>query len=174
MAILHRLFLCVCVLGLGACDHLPKGFSNDAPQMVAEPDKVSALLADAASRATQSLETLAAVEKAQSPGVNVSPISNAPAELRRAVTVNWIGPVEPVAQTLANRAGYQFAVIGAEPPTPLIVSVDSVNQPVIEILRDIGLQMGRRGILRVDGGRRVVEVQYPPTNVPNVGVGSGS
>ena len=146
-------------LGLSGCSAIEK-HSNDAPQVVAAPDAVSAMLASAADRASNALEALAAVEKKRTPTPTAAPIGNAPPELRRAVTVNWIGPVEPIAQTLANRAGYEFLAIGAQPVAPVVVSIDVENKPVIDILRDVGLQLGVRGKIKVDGRRRMVEIHY--------------
>ncbi|MGB0719480.1 MAG: DotD/TraH family lipoprotein [Bdellovibrionales bacterium] len=150
---------------LNACE--TASFSDESPQLVAEPDKVSALLAEAADRASKSLETLASTEYARTPGVAVAPIGDAPRELRRAVTVNWIGPVEPIVKSLANRASYNFNVVGSAPPVPVVVSIDAENKPVIEILRDIGLQLGLRADIRVDAPSRIIEVHY----APNTGAG---
>jgi defect-in-organelle-trafficking protein DotD len=155
---------CACVLS--ACSTAQPIF-NRTPQVVASPDKVSAQLAEAADRASVALETLAAVEQARSPGIAVAPIESAPPELRRAITVNWVGPVEQITKTLADRAGYSFNVVGNTPSTPVVVSLDVENKPVIDVLRNIGLQLGMRADIRVDGTRRVVEVQY----APNAGVG---
>lgn len=132
------------------------------PQVVASPDKVSLMLAEAADRASVAIETLAAVEQARSPDIAVGPIQNAPPELRRAVTVNWVGPVEPLAKMMADRAGYMFQVIGSPPPVPVVVSVDSENKPVIDVLRSVGLQLGVRADIRVDATRKLVEIQYAP------------
>ncbi len=161
-------FCCVglLTLTLGACSS-GAPIRSDHPNLVASPDKVSMMLADAADRASISLETLAAVEQARSPEVSVGPIDNAPIELRRAITVNWVGPVEPIAHKLASRAGYAFQSIGTPPPVPLVVSVDAENMPVIDVLRSLGLQLGVRGDVRVDGRRRMVEIHYSP----NTGIG---
>lgn len=137
------------------------------PQLVASPDKVSLMLAEAADRASIALETLAAVEQARSPGIAVGPIVGAPSELNRAITVNWVGPVEPITRTLADRAGYVFLSIGNPPPVPIVVSIDVENQSVIDVLRSIGLQLGMRADIKVDSHRRMVEVHY----APNTGVG---
>lgn len=145
------------ILGLSACAEKMRD-----PQLVASPDKVSLMLAEAADKASTALETLAAVEQARSPGIAVEPIPNAPKELRRALTVSWIGPAEQIAKRLADRASYGFVAVGAEPPIPLIVNINATNQPVIDILRDIGLQLGTRADIRVDSTRRVVELHYPP------------
>jgi defect-in-organelle-trafficking protein DotD len=161
------LTVCASLVLLTACDTPAREFSNAHPQLVAQPDTVSAMLADAADRAANSLETLAAVEYARGPGVAVGPVGNAPTELRRAVTVNWVGPVEPLAKMLAERAGYNFLTVGGPPVVPVVVSIDAENTPVIEVLRNIGLQLGMRGDIKVDGSGHVVELHYPP----NTGVG---
>ncbi|MBG78155.1 MAG: hypothetical protein CL570_03895 [Alphaproteobacteria bacterium] len=163
---MHRKISKACLLMaslfVSACSSM-QGFNNDTPQLVAEPDSVSAMLADAADRVASSLEKLAAVEYQRSPGVAVAPVSDAPVELRRAITVNWVGPVEPIVETLANRSSYSFIVLGSPPPVPIVVSLDVENMPVVDVLRDIGLQMGVRADIRVDGRNKTVEIQYAPT-----------
>ncbi len=142
-------------------------FSGGSPQIVASPDSVSAILAESADRASNALETLASVEKARTPGTQMSPIGDVPAELRRTITVNWVGPIEPIAKTLADRAGYGFLVLGNEPAIPVVVSIDAENKRVVDVLRDIGLQLGMRGDVKVDARTRMVEVYY----TPNAGIG---
>lgn len=132
------------------------------PQLVASPDTVSLMLADAADKASTALETLAAVEQKQNPKAGIEPIPDAPPELRRAMTVSWTGPTEQIVRKLANRAGYSFFVLGNRPPVPLVVSIDVENRPVIEILRSVGLQLGNRANLKVDARRQVIEIQYVP------------
>lgn len=163
---LSTLTVMACACTLSACAP-GKPIFNRTPQVVASPDKVSAQLAEAADRASVALETLAAVEQARSPGIAVAPIESAPAELRRAITVNWVGPVEAITKTLSDRAGYSFNVVGNEPVTPIVVSLDVENKPVIDVLRNIGLQLGTRADIRVDAARHLVEIHY----APNTGVG---
>ncbi len=134
------------------------------PQVVASPDKVSLMLAESADKAANALQTLAAVEQAGSPGVRVAPIADAPAELARAITINWVGPADQITKKLADRASYGFLTMGDAPPVPLVVSIDATNQPVIDVLRDIGLQMGERANLRVDSARRMIELHYVPVS----------
>jgi defect-in-organelle-trafficking protein DotD len=143
---------------LSACHYLPE---RD-PQVVTSPDKVSLMLAQAADKASNSLQTLAAIEQQKSPGVAVEPIRNAPEELARAITVTWVGTPEPILRKLADRASYSFVTIGNRPPTPLVVNVDVQNKPVVEVLRDIGLQLGVRSDVKVDADRRIIELHYAP------------
>lgn len=157
--------LAAAVAGLAACS--PNNIGSRNPQVAAVPDKVSMMLADAADRSANALQTLASIEQSRSPGVAVAPITGAPPELKRAITINWVGPVEPIAKTLADRAGYGFQTVGEAPPVPIVVSIDVENKPVIEVLRNIGLQLGVRADVRVDGNGRMVEIHY----APNTGLG---
>jgi defect in organelle trafficking protein DotD len=131
-------------------------------QVVASPDKVSLMMAEAADKASNSLQALAAIEQTKSPAVAVQPIHNAPEELARAVTITWVGPPEQILLKLADRASYNFVTLGNRPPVPLVINVDVQNQPVIEILRDIGLQLGVRGDVKVDSTRKIIELHYAP------------
>jgi len=75
-------FFGICMIS--ACTTMP---IKREPQVVASPDKVSLMLAEAADKASNALETLAAVEQSRAPAVAVQPIHNAPPELKRAITI---------------------------------------------------------------------------------------
>lgn len=154
-------FFFLTLLALGACSG-KQTFKPRDPQVVTSPDRVSLMLAEAADKASNALQTLAAIEQAKSPAVGVQPIHNAPPELRRAMTITWYGPAEGLTKKLANRASYTFVKIGDAPPVPLTVSIDVENRPVIEILRDVGLQLGQRADIKVDSTRQMVELHYAP------------
>jgi defect-in-organelle-trafficking protein DotD len=128
---------------------------NDSPQVVASPDRVSVMLADAADKASTALET---------PHVATQAPKDVPSELNRAVTIDWLGPVEQIAKTLADQSGYRFVVLGDVPPVPVVVDIDVENRPIIEVMRNIGLQLGRRADLKLDSARRVVEINYAPVS----------
>lgn len=175
MTKLLSIFAIIGMFALSACA-APRPFSHGVfnrgkPQLVAQPDKVTAMLADSASKVSKSLETLAAVEYAKTPNVSVAPIGNAPPSLERAITVNWVGPVEQITKTLADRASYEFGVIGDVPAVPIVVSIDVENASVIEVLRNIGLQLGTRADVKVNGANQTIEIHYPPA--PDFGVFDG-
>lgn len=154
------------VCALSACGQFgASGIGQAKPQLVAEPDSSSLMLADAADRAARSLESLAAVEQVRTPSASAAAamIPNAPIELQKAVTFSWNGPVEPVARDLAARAGYSFRTVGNQPPAPITVALDITNEPIVQVLRDLGLQMGSRGDLKLDANRRTVEIIYAAT-----------
>ena len=156
--------LSVALIGMSACEHFPitETVKPGKAQMVADPDSVNVMLADAADRAALALETLASVEQKRTPVPAVATIPNAPAELRRGVTVEWNGPAEPMVQALTAQTGYSYQTFGAQPPVPLVIALKTTNRPAIEVFRDIGLQLGGRATLKVDANRRVVELYYAP------------
>ncbi|NCO03722.1 MAG: DotD/TraH family lipoprotein [Alphaproteobacteria bacterium] len=159
------LFLAVAALSLtslNACETLTNLSTERDPQVLAAPDKISLMLADAADKTSRAMETLAAVKQAKSPAIAVQPIHNAPPELQRAITVSWIGPAEEITKQLADRASYTFLRIGDPPPVPMVVNIDAENKPVVDVLRDIGLQLGMRADVKVDSIRRTVEIHYAP------------
>lgn len=133
-------------------------------QMVASPDPVSLRLASAVDRASAALQTLASVEQARNPAVAVQAIPYAPQELRRTVTVDWVGPIDPITRRLAERAGYRFQVSGDVPPAPVVVTVQAKQKSVVEVLRDVGLQAGTRANIIVDPDQRLVELHYAPVS----------
>lgn len=146
------------IVFLVACDNLPKS----KPQLVVEPNRVDLRLAEAADRAAKAMEALAEVEQAKNPAPLAQRLDDVPPELKRTVTISWVGPVGPIAKRMAERASYRFNALGEVPPVPIIVSIDVVNEPIIDVLRDIGLQMNGRGSIVLDGQNRVVEVNYAP------------
>ncbi len=149
------------LIGLSACETGPIRVKD--PQLVASPDKVDAMLAQAADKASNALETLAAVEQKRTPSASIAPVAGAPPELMRAITVNYVGPAEQITNTLANRANYRFNVIGEMPSTPIVVTIDVTNEPLIEVLRSVGLQLGARADVRVDSSAKIIELMYAPT-----------
>jgi defect in organelle trafficking protein DotD len=158
---LFKFFSLVLVLAIAGCGAVIK---PSKPQLVAEPDKTALMIADSADRATRALESLAAVEQSKNPAAPVAAmVPDAPPELQRAVTFSWAGPIEPVAKDIAARAGYSFNTVGDVPPAPIYVTISAYNQPLIEVLRDLGLQMGARADLKLDANARVVEIIYAPT-----------
>ena len=154
------------VCALSACSRL-EGFPK--PQLVAEPDPVTARLAAAADRAANALDELAAIENTRTP-TDIPPlVSGAPIELRRAITVDWVGSAEPLVQQLADRASYQFKLSGQPPAVPMIVTLRVKNEPLIEVLRNVGLQLDNRATLSIDPDTQTVELIYGAITPPPLG-----
>ncbi|MDE1900602.1 MAG: DotD/TraH family lipoprotein [Alphaproteobacteria bacterium] len=158
------LTLSVAALMLAGCADIDNAF-NPPPKVenvATQPDIVSVKLAQAAAKASKALDEISNIEQQKNPGV--PPVqddySNVPPNLMQPVSVRWSGPIEQIARTLADRAGMRFRVKGREPAAPLIVNVDAYQEPIIHILRDVGLQAGTRADLDIDSSAGVVEVRY--------------
>ena len=65
---------------------------------------------------------------------------------------------------MAQRAGLKFRVKGNLPAVPLTVNVDVYEQPILHVLRDIGLQAGHRADIAADAASGVIEVRYAPSD----------
>ena len=130
--------------------------------VAAEPDIVTVKLAQAADKASQALDGIAGIEQARGPTIPTEDYSNAPPNLAQPITLRWTGPLESVTRTLAERAGLQFRVKGRSPATPVVVSFDVYQQPLIQVLHQAGLQAGHRADLSVDAVSGVLEVRYAP------------
>ena len=162
--------LCFAAALAGGCAPLGIGPGMNSGTVPAieerRPDPAEMRLAEAASRAEAALTTLARIEFARTPpppaGVPADRPGSSPVppELRRPVTLDWIGPVETLAETLARYAGYRFAVAGRPPVRPATVTVRAEDIPLIEVLRDAGLQAGSAATLVVDAGSRTVRLDW--------------
>jgi defect-in-organelle-trafficking protein DotD len=136
--------------------------SNNVRPVATEPDIVSVKLAQAADKASKSLDSIAAIEQQKNPTIPPIPddYANASPNMMQPVSLRWSGPIEQVARVLAERAGLRFRVKGREPAVPLVVNVDAYQEPILHVLRDIGLQAGTRADLAIDQNEGVVEVRY--------------
>ena len=153
---------------LSACQSLDldwmKGRDAERPA-AAVSDPAAVRLAEAATRAQEAATRLAEERAAGVPPTVDIPRMVTP-ELQTPVTLDWIGPLENVAQRLAEDIGYDFVVAGPRPPAPVMVEVSAKDEPAIFVLRDIGIQAKDRAHLTTDAGRMVVRLDW-------LGTGSG-
>jgi len=159
-----KLLLPLTLLALAGCGSVGSSPSTATMTMDAPPTdpEVTARLAEAAQRTATAVESLASVEQARTPELYTPIVTDAPAELRLLVTVNWTGPWENILHTLAERVNYKFQAIGKAPATPIVVTVDAKQQPFVDVIRTIGLQGSGRADLVLDSKNKVIEVRYAP------------
>jgi defect in organelle trafficking protein DotD len=130
-----------------------------------EPDIVTLKLSAAADKASQALDTIAGIEQQRNPSTpQIENFEKASLSQMQPITLRWSGPIETVVRALAERAGLKFRVKGNLPTVPLTVNVDVYQQPILHVLRDIGLQAGHRADVAVDDVVGVVEVRYAPAD----------
>jgi defect-in-organelle-trafficking protein DotD len=127
-----------------------------------EPDVVTLKLAQAADKASAALDSIANIEQQKNPATQPlnDDYSNASPNVMQPVTIRWSGPIEQISRVLAERAGMRFRVKGREPAAPLTVNIDAYQEPILHVLRDVGLQAGSRADLAIDQNEGVIEVRY--------------
>lgn len=148
--------LCPVLLAVSGCIEVPR------PQPVAASatDQVELQLTEAAIRAEAALTALARIESAGIPGADVPRL--VPPELLRRISLEWIGPLDILADRLAREAGYSFDAAGTPPVRPRIVEVRVSAKPLILVLRDAGIQAGAAANLTVDPDRRQIRLVWIP------------
>jgi len=141
------------------------GCSREMTPLATEPDLVSTRIAQSAEKAAKALDTISSIDQMRAPAMpEPEDYSSAPAALTQPITVRWTGPIEQMAETLAQRAGMRFQTTGGRPGVPLLVSVDVYQKPLIEVLHDLGLQAGRRADVSVNSTSNTVEIRYAPVD----------
>ena len=151
MALLGAVALAGCVL------RAPEPPAAFAP---AGPDPAEARLMEAVERAQRALGSLARSLPAPDPESGMPRPDSVPAALRRPVSLDWTGPIEALAAELARRAGYRFHAAGRPPARPPIVAVEADGEPLIAVLRDLGLRAGGTATLTVDASRETILLDW--------------
>ena len=162
-----------CAAALTGCVSWTPGPAPAVAPAAAIPDPAEIRLVEAVERAERALASLARALPAPGPESGLPDMGALPAALRRSVTVDWSGPIETLAADLARRAGYGFAQAGRAPARPLIVAVEAKDEPLIAVLRDLGLRAGSAATLTVDAANRTVLLDWTAPRSDSAAVGGG-
>lgn len=147
------------LLLIGGCSK--KATTYKKPPVNAPSQDADIKLAEAANSVSRSLIELARIEKVvkgdrgQKKLVNVTSYN-----LEARASVDWSGPVEELVERLAKASFYRIRVLGKSPAIPVLVSVSATDKKLVDILRNIDYQIGRKGDIRVYTGRKIIELRY--------------
>lgn len=146
-------------LALAGCQSLDwmNGPPPAEPAAVSDPAEMR--IAEAMVQAKEAIVTLAEERAAGAAPVVDIPRLVAP-ELQTRVTLDWLGPLERLAERLAEEIGYDFVVAGQQPPAPVMVEIEVKDEPAIFVLRNVGVQARDRAVLTVDAGRMQVRLDW--------------
>lgn len=118
-------------------------------------------MSEAAVSVSDSLNQLAAIEKATHPKEKLKPPLNADSiGLGALASVDWTGPVEPLVAQLAQAGHYKYRVVGRRPAVPVLVAVYAYNMPLGDILRDTNYQAGKKADIVIYPSQRIIELRY--------------
>lgn len=134
------------------------------PPHNAPSDDASIRLAEAANSVSDSMLQMARVQKIVTPAHkdNLLTIPNA-YNLQARASVDWSGPIKEVTARVAHAANFHLRVIGKEPAVPVLINLNSKDQSLAEILRDIDYQAGKKANIHVYPNSQVVELRYAKT-----------
>ncbi len=119
-------------------------------------------LAEAATSVSRSLDDLAAVQEANTPGYYAYqslPHLNRDS-MPGAASIDWSGPIQPLLKRIANISGYRLRVLGKSPGIPIIVTITKREAPLADIVRDISYQAVGRAKVYVYPRSRIIELRY--------------
>ena len=76
-----------------------------------------------------------------------------------AVSVVWVGELEPVIRDLAASCGMGFRVVGRS-TSPILVSIEVNDMLILEVFRILGMQAGTRADVIYRSAENMVEIVY--------------
>lgn len=130
--------------------------SNDT-----EVKEAESRLADAASSISDSLRQLAEIERATHPQAKLpSPPAAELIGMEQLASVQWTGPVGPLAEKIARATHYKLRVLGKSPAIPILISISAKDTPLADILRDVTFQCGSKANIVVYPASRTIELRY--------------
>lgn len=160
MRIKTSLLLGLALLSLTACSTTPS--ADEAPpieeidQIIADAVEVSA----SSNRAIAEVEVAVAAPTRPGPLAQVPPTVVLPPEAIQPITVDWQGPLEPLIQDLAARAGYSFRMTGRAPANARMISVVANEEPLFGIIRRVGAMVHDHADIAFNPSTRTIELRY--------------
>jgi len=146
-----------CATGGKGSSGLAVGMNNKARYNLS----AAAQLAEAATSISKSLVQLKEIEQAASPPMqHPTPPPPSSYGMGDLASVDWSGPVEPILHQVAESSGYQVKVMGNAPPIPILITLYAHHQPLGDILRNIGLQCGKKAEVVVFPEIHTIELHY--------------
>jgi defect-in-organelle-trafficking protein DotD len=125
--------------------------NNDiAQELVAAAKSVESSLAQLAR--TQADNTI--------PLLNTAPLITPEGGMSGTADIDWTGPIEPLVRKLADMTDYKLKILGNAPSIPIIISITQDKAIIADILKNAGMQAGKRANIVVFPANRVIEVRY--------------
>ncbi|MFA6409157.1 MAG: type IVB secretion system lipoprotein DotD [Gammaproteobacteria bacterium] len=154
------------ILSLGLCTALLFGCSNRQATIALQSDEqdvhvAEAKLAKSAESISDSLQELAAIERASHPARQMaSPVDADMIGMAQLISVDWTGPIGAFVEKLAKTSNYRMRILGKSPAIPIIISITAHNTPLADVLRDANFQCGRRANVAIYAANKVIELRY--------------
>ena len=108
-----------------------------------------------------SLRTLAATQEVYAKNaINTDVLITAQGGMGGLASIDWSGPIEPLLEKIGEMTQYRVKVLGPIPSIPVIVTMSARERMIADVLKDAGLQAGKRANLVVYPTSRIIELRY--------------
>lgn len=87
-----------------------------------------------------------------------------PPNLGTQVSMDWNGTPEQPLQMISDYTGYKFVSSDQKPNIKPVVMIHSNSRPAIDILRDIGNQLGKVAKVRILASSKTIKLIYTADN----------
>lgn len=141
---------------------LLSGCAAQAPHSKAHStEALEQQLLSTAQAVESSLRTLAeAQQQPVTPLIDTAPLLTPQGGMGTATTLDWSGPIEPLLQRIAQMTHYRVKVLGPAPAVPVLISITAEREPIAHVLKNAGLQAGKRAHIVVYPATKVIELRY--------------
>lgn len=88
-------------------------------------------------------------------------LSTTPDGLSKLLTVRWTGDIEDLLARICSEVGWLKGSSSGLRVSPVIISIEAVNAPAYEILRDVGAISGGAADVVVSASAKTISLRYP-------------
>jgi defect-in-organelle-trafficking protein DotD len=139
-------------------DPLLKSIVIKAP-VTNDYEDASYQIADATKAATNALAKLAKVQTSQHPDYYKTPQKVVKSNVKGTISLNYIGPIEPLLKKIAKHAKLKFKKMGKSTGTPIIVSVKYENSTLADAIENIAYQAQNHAVVEITKSG-AVQIRY--------------
>lgn len=165
LKIMHKIILLL-LLGLPVASLFGCSQTRNTPAItratVTENNKgIEKQLAETAESIERSLALLAMAQETNNPPlINTAPLITPEGGMGGTADIDWTGPLEPLLHKLAELTDYNLKFLGNEPTTPIIISITQNKAVIADIIKNAGLQAGKRANIMVFPANKIIELRY--------------
>lgn len=147
------------LLGLTACGKFtPQPLSST--KIIPTADSAMVETAEAAASVSQSMEDIASAARFDHGMLKRESGEKPPEVLTRLISIDWAGPVEPLAKQLALATQMRLKVLGEAPPIPITISLHKRDTMAYDILENMRAQVYPKADIVIFPISGVIELRY--------------
>lgn len=154
--------ICFLAVSLVGCNSEPKIRFTDSYTNIEDDKRTAELTLNAAAASiSKSLAELAEIERASHPHAKLlSPLDPDMIGMGQLISIDWSGPIGPLAKKIAEASRYKLKILGTPPSIPILVSISAKDTQLADILRDANFQCGNKANLVVYSASKIIELRY--------------